>query len=605
MSEAEAGDDLWVAAGAYRPDDGAGQASGDREATFQLISGVALFGGFAGDENPVTFDLNDRDFVVNETILTGDLAGDDHADFGHNNENSHQVVTSSGTDETAVMDGFTVTGGLANAPKYYGGGVYNISGSPTLINCTISMNEASSGGGIYNLSGSLTLINCFVNSNWSSGPGSSSGGGGIWNETGTLRMVNCTLRGNQARNDGGGLYNDSSELTMIGCTFDGNSASDGGGLYNNSSDLNMSGCTFDDNSASDGNGGGIYLKNGTATMANCTFCGNEAIFGGGMYNRGASSPIITNCTFTRNVSTGKSQFIGGGGFLNITTSSPIMTNCTFIENQAHVGGGMNTYAGNPILIRCAFRGNSATAGGGGMYSFSDSSPLVTDSIFSGNTASQGGGMQNGSSSTTVANCTFSGNTAVFGGGVRNYIGVMPTLTNCIFWGNIDAGGSDESAQIHSGLPIVTHGFIQGLDVLTGGGNIGDDPVFVRNPDPGPDEVWGTEDDDYGDLRLTAGSPAIDTGDPIDTLEPGVSDLDGHARVLCGRVDMGAYEFGIGDFDCDSIVDLDDYASWAECQTGPGGGPYADGCEVLDFDYDLDVDFADFAGFQKAISETTP
>ena len=40
------------------------------------------------------------------------------------------------------------------------------------------------------------------------------------------------------------------------------------------------------------------------------------------------------------------------------------------------------------------------------------------------------------------------------------------------------------------------------------GNLNDDPLFFRDPDPG-DGDWSTLDDnDYGDLRLFNGSPAV-------------------------------------------------------------------------------------------------
>ena len=44
------GDEIWVAEGTYYPDEGAGQSDNDRSATFQLVSNVGVYGGFAATE---------------------------------------------------------------------------------------------------------------------------------------------------------------------------------------------------------------------------------------------------------------------------------------------------------------------------------------------------------------------------------------------------------------------------------------------------------------------------------------------------------------------------------------------------------------------------
>ncbi|MHC4424661.1 MAG: hypothetical protein ACYSYV_01045 [Planctomycetota bacterium] len=89
-----------------------------------------------------------------ETVLSGDLNGDDVAVVDPEDleaeptraENSYHVITGSGTDETTVLDGFTVTAGNADGPRLggeypydyslrRGAGMYNNSGSPKLTDC--------------------------------------------------------------------------------------------------------------------------------------------------------------------------------------------------------------------------------------------------------------------------------------------------------------------------------------------------------------------------------------------------------------------------------------------------------------------------------------
>jgi hypothetical protein len=74
-------------------------------------------------------------------------------------------------------------------------------------------------------------------------------------------------------------------------------------------------------------------------------------------------------------------------------------------------------------------------------------------------------------------------------------------------------------------------------------------------------------------------------------------------VLCRRVDIGAFEFGIGDYNCDQSVDVSDFANGSACMTGPHGGPYGAGCEAFDFNADHSIDLLDFAAFQRIL--TTP
>ncbi len=62
------GDEIWAAAGIYTPTTGT-----DRNATFQLVSGVSVYGGFAGTETV----RSQRNPTTNVTILSGDIDNND------------------------------------------------------------------------------------------------------------------------------------------------------------------------------------------------------------------------------------------------------------------------------------------------------------------------------------------------------------------------------------------------------------------------------------------------------------------------------------------------------------------------------------------------
>ena len=156
LAAASSGDEIQVAKGVYKP---AG-ISGSRAATFQLLNGVTIKGGYAGFSSP---EPNMRDIEAYETTLSGDLNGDDDSNFANNVENSYHVLTGSGTDATAILDGFTITGGNANgiSPQSLGGGMHNSYGNPTIINCTFIKNYSlTMGGGMFNYESSPTITNC-------------------------------------------------------------------------------------------------------------------------------------------------------------------------------------------------------------------------------------------------------------------------------------------------------------------------------------------------------------------------------------------------------------------------------------------------------------
>ena len=196
------------------------------------------------------------------------------------------------------------------------------------------------------------------------------------------------------------------------------------------------------------------------------------------------------------------------------------------------GGGVYSL-GTLTLTNCRILGNSAWNGGGICGS---NEVTITNCVLVGNSAGYGGGMSGiGTSTLVVTNSTIAGNSAIHGGG---YYGVGTFIPkNSIFWANtgIDLGSRAE--------------------IWTSRTLIGIDPRFVRDPNPGPDQTWGTEDDDYGDVHLTSRSPALDYGlgkllpadvgdldGDEDTDEPLPLDRDGNLRIHGEAVDCGAFEF---------------------------------------------------------------
>lgn len=229
LANVRSGDEIRVAQGIYKPDQqvvivsrrGAQVvATGNRTATFQLRDGVTIRGGYAGFGKP---DPDSRDVRLYETILSGDLNGNDGPGFANNAENSYHVVTGDGTDTRAVLDGFTVTGGNADDTYGYGGGMHNRLCRPTVISCTFSGNCATRGGGMANREySSPAMLNCVFSSNqarW---------GGGMCNWTySSTTLTNCTFSGNTAEDGGAMIITKSSEVTLRNCTLTGNWASAG------------------------------------------------------------------------------------------------------------------------------------------------------------------------------------------------------------------------------------------------------------------------------------------------------------------------------------------------------------------------------------------
>ncbi|MBK9337212.1 MAG: right-handed parallel beta-helix repeat-containing protein [Lewinellaceae bacterium] len=195
LAAAGSGHKIWVAEGTYN------------NGSFVMKNGVEILGGFPNTGNP---GLGDRDWMAHVTTLSGGT-----------NVILNNFTVGSPLTGTAVLDGFTITGGAGGAN---GGGMFNQYASPTVKNCVFSGNSALQGAGMYNLnSSSPTVTNCVFSDNTCDGPGLKYGGG-MCNVASSPTVTNCLFTNNLSADYGGGLYNElNADPLVLNCTFSANS----------------------------------------------------------------------------------------------------------------------------------------------------------------------------------------------------------------------------------------------------------------------------------------------------------------------------------------------------------------------------------------------
>ena len=335
------------------------------------------------------------------------------------------------------------------------------------------------------------------------------GGSGILINTGTSKIINCNFVENlvSANNLLGSavcIWGDNAEIAK--CVFNSNAKSNQGKVSS-----------------------ALYIDGSYSTVSECDFIGNKSYGPGGALSIGNTASVnnvITNCKFQSNVSTSNS-----GGAIRAIGDSKI-AGCTFLSNSATgsgaVGGAVYHFlpsnsSANCTIANCVFVGNSAKSDGGAFY--------LSE--------------QTGTKS-KVYNCTILQNNGGTGyGGIRiaSSAGGAFDIQNNIVRDNSPLSLS----QISATGTLAGINDYNNANGLTNLHNIGTDPQFIRNPSPGADTVWGTADDDYGDLRLLANSsPCIDAGTVIEDI---FSDIRGSLRPIDGPdgggkpsgIDMGSYE----------------------------------------------------------------
>ena len=285
---------------------------------------------------------------------------------------SGPVVTfDSGEGSGAILDGFTITGGMA----YQGGGVRVFQSSPTLSRLVISANDAGNrGGGIYLEDADATLEEIVAE-----GCGATYGGGMTVIGSDGLTTWDVQLLNNTANQQGGGLEIENSLAALEGLHIEGNyTGAAGGGAY-------------------------IY-GGGQPTLSNIRILGNDGMaLGGGLFVDGADADLV-------NVElTGNEAWYGSGGHFH--NSHVSMVNVEVLGNiSTGIGGGLYFDMGSSgDLSHLIIAGNESMQQGGGLYGYTGTTITMSDTVVTANSSGSGGGIYSNSATVTATSCDSWGN----------------------------------------------------------------------------------------------------------------------------------------------------------------------------------------------------
>lgn len=207
---------------------------------------------------------------------------------------------------TVTLERMTIQRGKPSIQEECGGGILN-HGTLVLRGCVVSDNSANDGAGICN-NGTLMLVDISVRDNTADGvapPGYECGsGGGIKSVKGTLTLVNTTVSNNEAAGKGGGVHIACACTAMFtNSTVSGNTAAKhGGGVYIKGA-LQLVDSTITGNRTGQ-RGGGVYIR-GTLDYTNTVVIdnigGGNCVIGGEGGYKGMGTIGIRNNTLVDDI----------------------------------------------------------------------------------------------------------------------------------------------------------------------------------------------------------------------------------------------------------------------------------------------------------------
>lgn len=276
LLEAEAGAEVWVGPGVYRPTTGP-----DRTATFAVRNGVGVYGGFAGSEER----RDQRQAQTPPPVLSGDIEVNDPVDASGVltnpaaliGGNALHVVSISSTLTSTLLERLVITGGQADGGAAESAA--DLAASPANIDSIASIDSIDNagapcrdtcGGGLHITGGAPQLSGLLLAGNQASG-----WGGAIYAEQSSTWVISATLRANRAGSGGAAFWRGGAPALANSLVAGNQAANQGGGIYSLNSNLRLVNVTVAANAAGAA-GGGLLLNGGAATAANVIVAANRA-----------------------------------------------------------------------------------------------------------------------------------------------------------------------------------------------------------------------------------------------------------------------------------------------------------------------------------------
>ena len=241
------------------------------------------------------------------------------------------------------------------------------------------------------------------------------------------------------------------------------------------------------------------------TMTGARMNENDQSYGAGVYI-GAKGGTVRNCRITGN--SAKSWHTRGVGLAMIGDQG-LVSHCIIDHNQAPLdptGGGAYLHGG--LMDNCLVYGNKATYSAG--VHLCDGASLQNCTITKNTVKTTTGGLgANGNGKSSVLNCIIVGNEAPNDSSVGK-----PE------WSGGNSGGTIRHCHTGAAAPI-------GTDCAAG-----------------PTDFVDFANDDF---HLLASSACIEKGENAEGIA--ATDLDGRQRVSGASVDIGCYEYDLGQLSC--------------------------------------------------------